>query len=73
MFSKSIGLILYFLINLLIFCMIDVVFQEYFDPICTIMLLCFCPKKFLTKTNIDLVKIVPMYSCAILIGAILYH
>lgn len=73
MFSKSIELILYFFINLIIFCLIDVIFQEYFDPICLIMLLCFIPKKFLTKTNFDLVKIVPIYSAIILIGSIVYH
>ncbi len=73
MFSKSIELILYFFINLIIFCLIDVIFQEYFDPICLIMLLCFAPKIFLTKTNFDLVKIVPIYSGIILIGSIIYH
>jgi len=73
MFSKSIELILYFFINLIIFCLIDVIFQEYFDPICLIMLLCFSPKKFLTKTNFDLAKIIPTYSGIILIGSIIYH
>ena len=73
MFSKSIELILYFTINLLIFCNIDVIFQEYFDPICIIILLCFCSKKFLTKTKIDLAKIVPMYSGIILIGSLIYQ
>lgn len=73
MFSKSIELILYFSINLIIFCLIDVIFQEYFDPICLIMLLCFSPKKFLTKTNFDLAKIIPVYSGIILIGSIIYH
>lgn len=73
MFHKSIELILYFTINLLIFCTIDVIFQEYFDPICIIMLLCFCSKKFLTKTKIDLVKIVPIYFGVILTGSLIYQ
>ena len=73
MFYKSIELILYFTINLLIFSTIDVIFQEYFDPICIIMLLCFCSKKFLTKTKVDLAKIVPMYSGIILAGSLIYQ
>ena len=73
MFYKSIELILYFTINLLIFCTIDVIFQEYFDPICIIMLLCFCSKKFFTKTKIDLAKIIPIYFAIILTGSLIYH
>lgn len=73
MFSKSIELILYFLINLITFCLIDIIFQEYFDPICLIMLICFAPKKFFKKDNIDLIKLTPIYSSIILIGSILYR
>lgn len=73
MFSNSVVLMLYFFINLLLFCFIDVVFQEYFDPICLIMLLCFAPNSYLSKKYFNLINFIPPYSLIILLGSIIYH
>ena len=73
MFSKSPVIILYFIINLIIFCSIEVVFQEYFDPICMIIILSFCSNSYYKKTFINLKQFIPIYSGIILIGSIFYH
>lgn len=73
MFYKSIVIILYFFLNLIIFCSIDVVFQEYFDPICMIIILSFCSNAYYKKTFINLKHFIPVYSSIILIGSILYR
>ena len=72
-FSNSLVLMLYFFINLILFCLIDVVFQEYFDPICLIMLVCWVPNKYLSKKNFNLINFIPAYSFIILTGSIIYH
>ncbi len=73
MFLNSFVLMLYFFINLMLFCFIDVVFQEYFDPICLIMLLCFVPNKYLSKKKFNLRNFITPYSFLILLGSIIYH